>query len=138
MIVADTNVVSQLIRRNGSEMVRKWMRDHADDLWTTTITLSELAYGVELIADYEQRIAMMNAVAAFRQQFDRSILAFDVAAADVHGWLQARAKKQTGSRLPELDAQIASIAISRSASVATRNVRDFEPTGVTILNPWEI
>ena len=136
MIVADTNVVSQLIRANGSEKVRDWMNANSDDLWTTTITLAELAYGIELIEDYDRKMTLTNAVAAFRQQFDRSILEFDIAAADAHGWLQAKAKRETGHRLPELDAQIAAIAMARSASVATRNIRDFLPTGLTLIDPW--
>ena len=137
MIIADTNVVSQLIREHGSAKVRAWMIAHADDLWTTTITLAELAYGIEPIEDYDRKMTLTNAVAAFRQQFARSILEFDIAAADAHGWLQARAKKTSGRRMPELDAQIAAIAIARSASVATRNIRDFENTGLTLINPWE-
>lgn len=136
MIVADTNVVSQLIRANGSQQVREWMIANADDLWTTTITLAELAYGIELIQDYDRKMALTNAVAAFRQQFDRSILEFDIAAADAHGWLQAKAKRETGRRLPELDAQIAAIAMARSASVATRNIRDFQATGLKLIDPW--
>lgn len=137
MIIADTNVVSQLIRENGSIKVRDWMIAHADDLWTTTITMAELAYGIELIEDYDRKMILTNAVAAFRQQFDRSILEFDIAAADAHGWLQARAKKATGRRMPELDALIAAIAMTHSASIATRNIRDFETTGLTLINPWE-
>ena len=87
MIIADTNVVSQLIRQNGSEKVRAWMVANADDLWTTTITLAELAYGIELVEDYERKTLLSHAVAAFRQQFARSILEFDIAVADAHGWL---------------------------------------------------
>ena len=136
MIIADTNVVSQLIRKNGSTKVCDWMVANANNLWTTTITLAEFAYGIELVENREKKLALTNAVAAFRQQFDRSILEFDIAAADAHGWIQARAKKETGSRLPELDAQIAAIAIARSATVATRNVKDFERTSVALIDPW--
>ena len=109
---------------------------NAQDLRTTTITLAELAYGVALIDEPDAKLHLTQAVAAFRQQFARSILSFDSSAADAYGAIQARAKKRTGRRLPELDAQIAAIATARSATVATRNVKDFEPTGVALIDPW--
>ncbi|MEM8825646.1 MAG: type II toxin-antitoxin system VapC family toxin [Pseudomonadota bacterium] len=79
---------------------------------------------------------MANAIAVIRKNFETNILLFDTPAADTHGWLQARAMREQGRRLPEIDCQIAAIAISRNATVATRNIKDFEPTGVDFVNPW--
>ncbi len=35
------------------------------------------------------------------------------------------------------DAQIAAICLANDAALATRNIRDFEETGVELINPWE-
>lgn len=64
------------------------------------------------------------------------ILPFDSEAADAFGSIAARRRK-LGRPISQFDAQIAAIAWSRGASVATRNVADFADTGVTIINPWD-
>ncbi|MEM8825645.1 MAG: hypothetical protein AAGD40_01790 [Pseudomonadota bacterium] len=43
MIVADTNVMSQLVRPGGSEGVREWLREREDQIFLTTLTLAEFA-----------------------------------------------------------------------------------------------
>jgi predicted nucleic acid-binding protein len=42
-----------------------------------------------------------------------------------------------GKPISQADAQIASICYTRQATLATRNVSDFEGCGITIVNPWE-
>ena len=63
-------------------------------------------------------------------------LPFDRDAADVYASIATKRRK-SGRPISQFDAQIAAIAMSRGASLATRNVSDFEDTGAAIINPWK-
>ena len=135
MILIDTNVLSQPLRLNGSSKVNAWIAANFEEIAIPVLAISEIVYGIELIGDFERRIQLTNALATMRLRFEDRFVPFDTPAAEAHGWLQARMKRQ-GGRLPEIDSQIAAIAISRSAKVATRNTKDFERTGVELIDPW--
>lgn len=135
MILLDTNVLSQPLRANGEQRVIDWIDAHTDELYIPVLAISEVVYGIELIDDWDRKIGLTNTLAALRLRFEDRYVPFDIAAADAHGSLQARMHK-SGGRLPEIDSQIAAIAISRKAKIATRNTRDFERTGVELIDPW--
>lgn len=63
------------------------------------------------------------------------MLPFDVSAAQLYGDLAAR-REHAGRPIDALDAQVAAICVLRAASLATRNTKDFEDTGVDLLDPW--
>ncbi len=63
------------------------------------------------------------------------VLPYDSKAADAHAEFAA-ARRAQGRQLALPDAMIAGIARSRKAVLATRNVRDFEDCGVTLIDPW--
>jgi len=46
-------------------------------------------------------------------------------------------RRAIGRPISQFDAQIAAIAVSRGASIATRNIADFADTGALIVNPWD-
>jgi toxin FitB len=135
MILIDTNVLSQPLRRNGSQKVNDWLRANWDDVYIPVLAISEIVYGIEMIEDAEAKMRLTNALATMRLRWQDRILPFDTPAAEAHGWLQAK-MKNSGGRLPEIDAQIAAMAISRAAKVATRNTKDFQRTGVELIDPW--
>lgn len=135
MILADTNVLSQPLRLNGEPKVIAWIDAHSDELYIPVHAISELVYGIELVEDWDRKIRLTNALAALRLRFEDRYVPFDTAAADAHGWLQARMHR-SGGKLPEIDSQIAAIAISRGATIATRNTKDFARAGVELIDPW--
>ena len=135
MILIDTMVLSQPMRANGSARVNGWLRENFDEVGIPTLAVSEIVYGIELVGDWDRRLTLTNAFATIRRRFEDRFVPFDVAAAEAHGWLRARMKRE-GVVLPEIDGQIAAIAISRSAKLATRNKRDFERTGLELIDPW--
>ena len=138
MIVLDTNVLSELMRPAPSEAVERWVAAHpASSLFTTTITQSEILYGVALLPRGRKRSAIEEAVeATFEEDFAGRILPFDTAAARAFAAVAVERRK-AGRPIGQLDAQIAAIAQSRSAAVATRNVSDFEGCGLIVHNPWQ-
>jgi predicted nucleic acid-binding protein len=134
----DTNVVSEARKRaNANRGVIAFFEIVAassEPVFLSAISVGELRRGVELIrrrgdADQAQRLeAWLATVVA---SFGERILAFDADAAQVWGHL----------RVPDpghaLDKQIAAIALVNDLTLVTRNVGDFEGSGVKIANPFE-
>jgi toxin FitB len=138
MIVLDTNVLSETWRPAPSPKVLAWMRSQPmSALFTTTITEAELFYGIALLPDSKRRRALEAAVSLiFAEDLAGRVLPFDSAAAREYAGIAA-ARRHAGRPIAEADAQIAAIARSRGAAVATRNGEDFAGCGVTVVSPWE-
>jgi predicted nucleic acid-binding protein len=73
--------------------------------------------------------------AMFEEDFGNRILPFDSDAARVFAEI-ASSRRRSGRPISQWDAQIAAIARSRGASLATRNTGDFEHCGITLVSPW--
>jgi hypothetical protein len=139
MIVLDTNVVSELMRSRPAARVLRWVDDQsADALAITAVTAAELLYGVARLADGARKVELATAVGALvREDFSGRVLPFDAAAAEHYADLVADRERQ-GRPVSALDGQIAAICRSRGAQLATRNVRDFDATGIGVIDPWAV
>jgi toxin FitB len=137
VIVLDTNVLSAVMRPVPAAEVLRWMGSHpASRLFTTAITQAEILYGLQLLPKGKRRTALESAIGAiFEEDFAGRILPFDSDAAHVFAEI-AVARRATGRPIAQFDAQIAAIARSRGAELATLNTRDFEHCGITVVNPW--
>jgi toxin FitB len=138
MIVLDTNVLSELMKSNGSQTVYEWVSKQAQmSLFTTTITEAEILYGIALLPKGKRRNALTEtAHQMFSEDFEKRVLPFDTDAAKVFAQIAAE-RRQVGRPISQFDAQIAAICYSRNAQLATRNVMDFRDCGLSVLNPWE-
>lgn len=138
MIVLDTNVLSELLAPSPSPAVVAWLAAQpAAAVFTTAVTEAEILYGLALLPDGRRRQALETAVRPiFSEDLAGRVLAFDREAAASYAAIAAR-RRALGRPISQFDAQIAAIAVSRGASVATRNVADFAETGVLVINPWE-
>lgn len=138
MIILDTNVVSELMRPSPSVEVIDWVAGQpAPSLYLSTINEAELLYGVEVLPPGRRRERLLQEVEGMlREDFEGRILPFDSTAARAYAVI-ASARRAAGRPINHADCQIAVIARSREASVATRNVDDFAGTGVEVVNPWE-
>lgn len=138
MYVLDTNVVSELrkVRLGKADAnVAAWAQlVDAADLFVSAITIMELELGVLSI---ERRDAAHGALLRswleqhVLPEFATRTLPVDTAVA------QRCARLHVPDKRGERDALIAATALVHGMAVVTRNVADFEPTGVTIINPWE-
>ena len=137
MIILDTNVVSELMRPNPSSKVVDWVAGQvAPNLYLSTVSQAELLYGVEIRPAGGRRDRLLEEVEGMlREDFERRILPFDSAAAQVYAVIAA-ARRAAGRPINHADCQIAAIARCRGASVATRDVDDFEGVGIEVINPW--
>ena len=138
MIILDTNVLSELMRPNPSAAVVRWIsRQTATDLCTTAVTQAEILYGLALLPEGKRRNDLLTAAGQmFAEDFAGRVLPFDGAAAESFALLAA-GRRRAGRPTGTFDAQIAGIARSRGAAVATRNVADFQDCGVMVINPWD-
>ena len=138
MTILDTNVLSEVMATSPSQAALDWVSNRrlVDPICTTTISVAEILYGVELLPPGKRRSRLSSeAEAMFAEDFAGQILLFDEAAARSFSKIAAERRRQ-GRPIAELDAQIAAIAYSHGASLATRNTSDFEGCGVRLFNPW--
>jgi len=137
VIILDTNVLSEALKPEPSAAVLDWFADQApSDVFTTTITMAEILYGLEAMASGKRRMRLLAAVERmFVEQFEGRILPFDEEAARLFAVIVA-SREAAGSPISQFDAMIAAIARSHHAAVATRNTADFELCGVKLIDPW--
>jgi predicted nucleic acid-binding protein len=137
MIVLDTNVVSELMKSAPNEAVRRWVGNHpATSLFTTTVTQAEILLGIELMPKGKRRADLLAAAEImFGALFDGRTLPFDGDAARAMAQIGARRRRQ-GRPIGDCDLQIAGIAASRSAAVATRDTSGFADCGIDVVDPW--
>jgi len=137
MIVVDTNVASELMRPAPDARVVAWMRaQDGSELYTTSITVAEIGYGVEQLPEGARKALLKATAAQVFSAFAEKVLAFDADAAGLYGAIVS-ARERSGAPIEGFDAQIAAICRRHAAALATRNVKDFEQTGVDIVDPWE-
>ena len=136
MIVADTNVVSELMRPSPSPALRTWVnRQAAGDLYTTAITVLEIRYGLEHLTGGRRKDRLQAAADEVFAAFSEFVLPFDAGAAVQYARI-ARHRDEAGLPISGFDAQIAAICRVRGAALATRNIKDFVETGVEVIDPW--
>jgi predicted nucleic acid-binding protein len=139
MIVLDTNVLSELMKPAPSKRVVNWMAAQpAQSLYTTSVAQAEILHGVMLLPSGRRRTAFETAAEEmFREEFAGRVLAFGSDAAPSYAHIAAD-RRRAGLPISQFDAQIAAIARSTGAAVATRNVTDFEGLGIDLVNPWKL
>ena len=137
MILLDTNILSAMMRPRPDETVSAWLDEQApEDIWTTTISVFEIRYGLALLVQSRRRRVLEEAFQVLTENVLSSRIAtFDLTSAEFAAGLAAR-RRATGRTGEFRDTQIAGIALARRASIATRNVKHFEDIGVPIIDPW--
>lgn len=137
MIILDTNVVSEMLRPAPDNAVATWL-SAADgaSVYLTAVTEAELRYGALVMPAGRRRDALSAALdLILTEDFAGRVLPFDGAAAKTHAEIAA-ARRSTGRPISQFDCQIAAIARVAGATLATRNVKDFDGCGVDIVDPW--
>jgi predicted nucleic acid-binding protein len=136
MIVVDTNVTSELMKPAPSTTVTAWMRARsAKELYTTSITLAEVLYGIERLPDGRRKDLFKTTALDLFSAFTDHVLAFDATAAVEYAGLVS-SRERTGAPIDGFDAQIAAICRAHGATLATRNVKDFHGTGIDVIDPF--
>ena len=137
MFVIDTNVASELMRSEPTAAVAAWIAEHdAQDMYLTAVSEAELLYGVAILPAGKRRNALEAAMTRWLNVgFRERILPFDSVAARACAEIAAE-RRHADRPIGEADCQIAAISRTRGAALVTRNVRDFESTGLDVIDPW--
>jgi predicted nucleic acid-binding protein len=138
MIVLDTNVVSELARKQPDEQVVTWLNSiPLAELACTVITQAELMYGIALLPRGKRKQEIEEKfMAFFCEILSQPVLSFDSKAAQHYAIISAQ-RRAVGKPINVLDAQIAAICLANEAVLATRNVKDFLDIGLLVHNPWQ-
>jgi predicted nucleic acid-binding protein len=139
VIILDTNVLSEALKPVPSDTVLRWLAAQSPSaVFTTTITLAEVLYGVETLPRGKRQTRLRVAVEKmFAEEFEGRILPFDEDAARMFAGIVA-SRDTAGRPISQFDAMIAAIARSHRAAVATRNTADFDRCGIQVLDPWTV
>ena len=137
MILLDTNVVSELMRPEPDPGVFAWLAvQPVPQVFLSVIAEAELRYGAAILPPGRRRDRLRAQIEEVLQtDFAGRILPFDRNAARAYADVGA-SRRSAGDPIGHADCQMAAIAHSVGASVATRNVRHFRNCGVPIINPW--
>jgi predicted nucleic acid-binding protein len=138
VIVLDTSVISELTRPAPAALVLAWLDSlPAGDVATTAITAAELRYGVARLRGGRRKAELSAAVEQLlADDFRGRVLSFDEPAASHYAEIVADCER-LGRTIGFADAEIAAICRSANATLATRNTRDFEETGIELFDPWQ-
>jgi toxin FitB len=133
----DTNVISEWTKPRPDRNVISWLAEVDEDrVFISVISFAEVRHGVELLPPGRRRERLSRWLAEeLPERFEDRILAIDQPIAETWGVVMARAQK-AGLALGSMDAFVAATAATRALTLVTRNVKDFERLGVSLLDPW--
>jgi predicted nucleic acid-binding protein len=138
MIFLDTNVLSELMRPEPDTRVLGWMDGlRRSDTGLTAISVAEILYGIGSLPEGKKKHQLLEAAATmFDEDFSDRIYGFDQRAAVEYADIVLQ-RDRMGAPISMPDAQIAAICRVLGADLATRNTKDFENTGLLLIDPWE-
>ena len=138
MIILDTNVVSEIMLPKPDRRIPHWLdQQPRTSIWTTSVTIFEIRFGLETMPLGERRAALMDSFERWLNEvMQQRIASYDQTAARRSAELAAERRRR--GRPGELrDTMIAGIVLASHATLATRNVKHFEEIASSLVNPWE-
>ena len=139
MILLDTNVVSEPLRRFPEPRVVEWLDEQpAETLYLSAITVAELRAGVALLPPGGRRTELHGSLEKqVLPLFAGRVLPFSADCTDAYAKLVSHAKT-AGLAIATADGYIAAIAAAHGFIVATRDISPFKAAGVDVINPWMV
>jgi toxin FitB len=133
--LVDTNVLSELAKPLPADGVLAWFHANQSQLYVSSVTIGEIRKGLELMAAGRRKESLKVWFKAICETMEGRILSFNTATAHVWGQMVGSLEKK-GIQLPTIDSQLAATAQRNGLTMVTRNVADFQNTGVKLLNPF--
>lgn len=136
MIFLDTNVISETMRKAPDDAVIAWLVRHDAELALPTVTIAEIAFGIQKIRPDQRAERLERVLADWRRRFADRIFSVTEEAALAFGELMGEATRR-GKPMSAPDGMIAAIARVNGGRLATRNLSDFHSTGLELISPWQ-
>jgi len=136
LIFLDTNVVSETLKKAPNEAVIAWLVRYDAELALPTVTIAEIAFGIQKIRPDQRADRLEQGLADWRRRFADRIFSLTEEAALAYGEIMGAAARQ-GRGMSAPDGMIAAIARVNGGRLATRNLTDFETTGLDLTSPWD-
>jgi len=132
----DTCLLSELVKASPEPAVLGWMAERKEsELFVSAITLAELHRGVAKLPASRRRSSLGAWLEQLEAGFEERVLPFTGDTAHVWAKMCAQAESE-GKPMAAFDSLIAATALAHGLCLVTRNVRDFAPAPVEVLNPW--
>ena len=136
LYIADTNVISELVKKEPSPSVLDWCESHEDELALTVVTIEEIHFGALMLSEGKRRAKLLETIAQIIDVYESRTFSFDAQAALECARLHRKAI--AAGRTPTIeDLMIAAICVCQDATLTTRNVKDFDYLGVRLVDPFE-
>jgi len=134
----DTNVISEVVARRPDPNVTSWLQElEPEAVFLSVVTVGELNRGIQKLKESRRKRVLSNWLTGdLLVRFQDHLLPLDVPVMITWGALVARVEAG-GKQIPVIDSLLAATAAQHGLTLATRNVRDFQPIGISIVNPWE-
>lgn len=136
MIVADTNVLSEPLRRDPSPPVLAWLASAGSDVAITTVTVGELLFGALRLPTGWRRSALLDSIERLIADAGDRLVPFDEPASRAYAELR-KARETAGRPAGVEDLMIGAVCLARGIPIATRNVDHFDGFGLTVVDPWD-
>jgi predicted nucleic acid-binding protein len=133
--LVDTNIFSEPTRPHPNRAVMAWLQENEPNIYVSTITIGELRRGIERLAESGRKTKLRHWLQSLCDCMKGRVLSYSTSSAHVWGQLNAKWDEK-GIVIASLDSQIAAIAHRHGLTVVTRNIKDFEKTGVKVLDPF--
>jgi hypothetical protein len=139
VIILDTSVISELSRHVPDPGVLTWLDSlEISQVATTAVTAAELRYGVTRLPEgHRKRELTVMIRGILTEDFYGRVLPFDERASARYADI-VTGREKLGRPVGVADAQIAAICCDLGATLATRNIPDFEETGIELIDPWKL
>ncbi|MBD8684651.1 type II toxin-antitoxin system VapC family toxin [Pseudomonas sp. CFBP 13719] len=139
MILLDTNVIFEPLRRSPVACVIRWIDEQAlETLYLSAMTVAEIRAGVALMPVGRRRSTLRESLEKqVLPMFVGRVLPFDLACTQAYAEVPAKARK-AGSGIEAADACSAAVALANGFIVATRDIHPFRAAGLVVINPWEL
>jgi hypothetical protein len=137
MIILDTNVISGLMQSEPSPELARWLDAQPRiSIWTSTVTVMEIRYGLAIMpAGRRRTMRMAEFERLLQNDLEDRVLAFDHVAAE-HAASLLAVRYRAGKPRDYRDTMIAGIALAQHATLATGNTRHFDDLTVPVVDPW--
>lgn len=136
MIFLDTNVISETLKKSPSDAVVAWLVRHDAELALPTVTIAEIAFGIQKIRPDQRADRLEQGLSDWRRRFADRIFGLTEEAAVAYGQIMETATRQ-GRGMSAPDGMIAAIASVNGGRLATRNLSDFAITTLDLVSSWE-